>query len=68
MRIELGGINIPIVPPAAIAPVASAGLYLYFFISGKVTRPIVAAVATLEALTAAKPAHAPTVAIARPPL
>jgi len=50
-----------------MAPVARAGSYLYSFISGRATVPMVAAVARLEPLTAAKPAQAPTVAIASPP-
>ena len=63
----LGGMRIPIVPPAATHPVASRVSYLYSFISGKAMDPIVAAVAVEEPEIAAKPPHPTTVAIARPP-
>ena len=43
----------PMVPPAATAPVASAELYLYLFISGNDTLLNVAAVAKLEPQIAA---------------
>ena len=38
----------PMVPPAASAPVDKATSYLYLFISGTATNPMVTAVATLE--------------------
>ena len=57
----------PMVPPAATEPVASLSSYPIRFISGMAIRPIVAAVAILEALTAANPADAPIVAMATPP-
>ena len=67
MRITLGGMRIPMLPPAAILPVARAGSYLKRFISGRATAPMVATVAVLEPHMAAKPAQAPMVAMARPP-
>src|SRR5690606_34858825 len=54
-------------PPATIDPDASDRLYLCLRISGSATRPIVAVVARLDALTDEKPADAPIVAMARPP-
>ena len=58
----------PRLPPAATVPVASASLYPSRFISGRVTEAMVAAVAFVEPQMEAKPAQAPTVAMARPPL
>ncbi|MBA7587561.1 hypothetical protein ES708_29592 [subsurface metagenome] len=63
----LGGIKMPIVPPAATLPVANLGLYSNFLISGKDTDPIVAAVAVLEPLIAANIALPATVAMAKLP-
>ena len=57
----------PSVPPAAMQPVARASSYLNRFISGRATRPIVAAVAMEEPDTAEKQAQAPMLAIASPP-
>ncbi|OQC74179.1 MAG: hypothetical protein BWX45_00059 [Deltaproteobacteria bacterium ADurb.Bin002] len=67
MKMVLGGIRIPRLPPAATTPVASAGSYWYFFISGSATEAMVAAVALVEPQTAEKPAQAPMVAMASPP-
>ena len=67
MKIVLGGMRIPRLPPAATTPVARAGSYRYFFISGRATEAIVAAVALVEPQMAEKPAQAPIVAMARPP-
>jgi len=67
MKIVLGGIRIPRLPPAATTPVASAGSYRYFFISGSATEAIVAAVALVDPQIAENPAQAPIVATASPP-
>ena len=63
----LGGIRMPSVPPAATEPVASLGSYPILRICGSATVVMVAAVAMLEPLMAAKPAQAATVAMASPP-
>ena len=62
-----GGIKKPSVPPAATDPVARLSAYLYFFISGSATRPIVTAEASEEPERAANPAQAAMVADAKPP-
>ena len=62
-----GGIRNPSVPPAATAPVARPSAYLYRFISGSATRPIVTAEASDDPESAANPAQAATVAEASPP-
>jgi hypothetical protein len=62
-----GGIKKPSVPPAATDPVARLSAYLYFFISGNATRPIVTADASEDPESAANPAHAAIVAEAKPP-
>jgi hypothetical protein len=67
MKTTLGGISMPRPPPAATVPLASASSYLKRRISGSATAAIVAAVAGPEPQMAPKAAHAPTVAIARPP-
>ena len=54
------------VPPAAIAPVASRSLYPKRRISGSATRPMVAAVASDEPHTAPNAAQAEMLAWARP--
>ena len=64
----LGGMRIPRLPAAATVPVARPMSYPYFFISGRVTVAMVAAVALVDPDMAEKPAQAPTVAMARPPL
>ena len=64
---RLGGINIPMVPPAAIVPEARRSLYLYFFISGRATDPRVTIEAELEPVMAARPPAAKTVDTANPP-
>ena len=66
MRME-GGISAPIVPPAAIAPVANDGEYPALTISGTAMRPIAAAVASEEPQTAAKPEQAKIDEIAKAP-
>ena len=53
----LGGIRMPSVPPAASEPADSRGLYLRRCNSGSATRPIEAAVTTLDPLMAAKMAQ-----------
>jgi hypothetical protein len=58
----------PSVPPAAIAPVASASEYPADRISRSAIGVIVAAVATEDPQTAPKQAEAPMVATASPPL
>ncbi len=58
----------PRVDPQATAEVLRMGSYPYFLICGSATEVIVAAVAVFEPHIAAKPAHAMTVAIAKPPL
>ena len=67
IRTTLGGMTTPSVEPQATAPVLSMGSYLYFFIWGKATVVMVAAVAALEPQIAAKAEHAMTVAMAIPP-
>src|SRR5690606_7163599 len=62
-----GGMSTPSVPPIATLPPDSAGLYLYLFISGKATAPIVAVVAELEPETVENPILARTVVAATPP-
>ncbi len=57
----------PRVAPAATEPVDRIGLYLNFFISGKATVDMVAAVAELEPQMAANPAQARMVVMAIPP-
>ncbi len=57
----------PRLPPAATTPVARAGSYPRFFISGSATEDMVAAVALVEPQMAENAAHAPMVAIASPP-
>ena len=64
----LGGMRMPSVPPAASTPVARPESYLYFFISGRATTPMVTAQATDDPQMAAKPPQAATVAMASPPL
>ena len=64
----LGGIIIPKVPPDAIDPLIKASLYPCLLISGAAICDIVAAVAIEEPQIIPKPAQAPTVDIARPPL
>ena len=49
IRTMLGGMRIPRVPPAATVPVANALSYLNFFISGRATVPMVAAVGAFGA-------------------
>jgi hypothetical protein len=51
-KITLGGISEPIVPAAATTPAASGPEYLYLSISGTAMRPIAAAQATEEPVTA----------------
>jgi hypothetical protein len=68
MKITLGGMRIPRLPPAATTPVASSSRYLNLFISGRATVAMVAAVAFVEPQMAEKHAQAPTVAMASPPL
>jgi len=67
MKGILGGIKMPMLPPAATHPQAILSAYLCLRISGREMVPMVTAVARLEPLTAAKPAQPPTVAIASPP-
>ena len=67
MKALLGGIRIPMVPPAAMDPKDSAGEYLYSRISGQATAPIVVVVAMLDPHTAENAAHPTIVAMARPP-
>lgn len=62
-----GGIKKPSVPPAATEPVARLSAYLYFFISGRATRPMVTAEAKDDPESAANPAQAAIVADAKPP-
>src|SRR6476660_2904936 len=62
-----GGISAPSVPPAASAPVAKDGEYLYLRNSGSETWPIMAAVASEEPLIVPKAAQPPIAAMARPP-
>src|SRR4051794_6753190 len=62
-----GGNRMPSVPPAAIAPVASASEYPALRISRSEIGVIVAAVAMDEPHTAPKQAEAPIVATASPP-
>ena len=64
----LGGIRIPRLPPAAQVPVDNDLLYLYLFISGIATEPIVAAVAIVEPQAAENAVHPIMVPIASPPL
>ena len=63
----LGGMRMPMVPPAATAPVASLSSYLYLRISGSAICAMVAAVARLEPQIAANAPQAPIVASASPP-
>ncbi len=67
IRTTLGGITTPSVDPQATDPVLSFGLYRYFFISGRATVDMVAAVAALDPHMAEKAAQASTVAMAMPP-
>ena len=67
IKITLGGIKMPSVPPAATLEVDNPGLYLYFFISGKAIFATVAVVAFREPEIDEKIAAVPIVAIARPP-
>ena len=57
----------PMVPAAATVPVASDGSYLLRIISGTAMRPIAAAHATDDPVTAENPAAPKIVATARPP-
>jgi hypothetical protein len=63
----LGGNRIPSVPPAASEPADSRGLYLRCCSSGSATRPIEAAVTTLEPLIAAKIAQPAILVCNSPP-
>src|SRR6056297_4186250 len=67
-RITDGGIKIPRVPPAARVAVEKPPEYPLRRNSGSATRLIVAAVASDDPQIAPKPAHAPTAAMATPPL
>ena len=67
MKGILGGMRIPMLPPAAIHPVARLSEYLFLFISGRDMVPMVMFVARLDPVTAANPAQPPTVAMAKPP-
>ena len=67
IRTTLGGMTTPRVEPQAMAPVLRRSSYLYFFISGRATVVMVAAVAALEPQMAAKAEQARTVAMAMPP-
>jgi hypothetical protein len=62
-----GGMTTPRVAPAATDPADRIGLYLNFFISGRATVDMVAAVAELEPQMAANPAQARMVVMDRPP-
>src|SRR5690554_3141536 len=62
-----GGITTPSVPPMAILPPDSPGLYPYYFISGSATDPMVAVVAELDPDTAENPMLARMVVAAMPP-
>ena len=57
----------PRVDPATTDPALSMGWYLYFFISGRATVLMVAAVAVLDPLMAEKAAQAMIVVMAKPP-
>ena len=63
----LGGMSEPMVPAAATEPAARPLSYFAFSISGTAMRPIAAAQATEEPVTAENPAAPPTEAMARPP-
>src|SRR5450631_339020 len=62
-----GGIRMPMLPPAASAPVASRSSYPALRISGSAIRVMVAAVTIEDPHTAPKQAEAAMVAIASPP-
>ena len=62
-----GGIKMPMLPPAASAPVASRSSYPALRISGSAIRVMVAAVTIDDPQTAPKQEEAAMVAIASPP-
>src|SRR5660397_91572 len=67
IRVMLGGIRIPRVPPATMAPEATALEYPLLRISGIPAEPTAAAVAGDDPHNAAKIAETTTLVIARPP-
>ena len=67
MKPVLGGIRMPRVPPAEMAPQERVRLYLYLSISGRQILPMLAVVAVAEPQMAPKKAQATSVAMARPP-
>ena len=67
MKMMLGGMMIPTVPPAAIVAAAKFLSYPFSRISGYMIEPMVAVVAELDPEIAANKPHAPSEAIASPP-
>ena len=67
IKAALGGMRMPMVPPAATVPAAKLSEYLYLRIEGMATLAMVAAVAKELPETAANPPQAAIVAMARPP-
>ena len=62
-----GGMRMPSVPPAMIAPSAICGSYLRFSMAGRAISPMVTTAAPMTPTMAARMVDATTVAAARPP-